>query len=129
MENRTRFEGGVMGLAAAVLVLMTGWFILKGMHPAITWQVEVERDDPSASASIGEVEWPEGLLEGEIMDLNTATRSDLERLPGIGATLAQAIAEYRQTNGEFASVDDLTRVDGIGPATLEHLRPYVAVGK
>lgn len=129
MEDRTRFEWGVLGLAAAVLVLMTGWFLFRGVNPADTWRVEVERDDSSVSASIRDVEWPEGLLEGEIMDLNTATQSDLERLPGIGATLAQAIAEYRQTNGAFASVDDLTRVDGIGPATLEHLRPYVTVGK
>ena len=129
LENRTRFEWGVLGLAAAVLVLMTGWFFFRGMHPVDTWQVEVERDERAVSDSIGEVEWPEGLLEGEVMDLNTATQSDLERLPGIGAALAQAIAEYRQTNGSFASVDDLVQVEGIGSATLEHLRPYVMVGK
>src|SRR3989344_3368851 len=56
--------------------------------------------------------------------LSTATQSQLEELPGIGPSKAAAIIEYRIKNG-FKSVNDLDKVKGIGPATLEKLRPLV----
>ncbi len=61
------------------------------------------------------------------VDLNTAGAAELEELPGIGPALATAILEWRDTNGGFASVEDLDLVSGIGPATLERLRPLVTV--
>ena len=68
---------------------------------------------------------PDSLLEGEVIDLNTAAPEDLERLPGIGPAKAEAIAAYRAEHGLFQSVDQLTEVSGIGEATLETLRPYI----
>ena len=65
------------------------------------------------------------LLEGEIIDLNTAAPEDLERLPGIGPAKAEAIAAYRTEHGPFRTVDQLMEVSGIGEATLEALRPYI----
>ncbi|HJK93884.1 MAG TPA: helix-hairpin-helix domain-containing protein [Polyangiaceae bacterium LLY-WYZ-15_(1-7)] len=64
------------------------------------------------------------LREGRGIDVNTASREDLELLPRIGPTLAERIEEARP----FASVDELVRVRGIGPRTLERLRPMVRVG-
>ncbi|HEY2814128.1 MAG TPA: helix-hairpin-helix domain-containing protein [Acidimicrobiales bacterium] len=61
------------------------------------------------------------------IDLNRASESDLEALPGIGPALAQAIVDYRTQHGAFTSIDDLTNVRGIGPAKLEQLRPLVKV--
>ena len=58
---------------------------------------------------------------GGQINVNTATQAELETLPGIGASRAQAII----ANRPFASVDDLDRVPGIGQATLERLRPLV----
>lgn len=46
-------------------------------------------------------------------------------LPNIGETLARRIVESREAEGPFAEVDDLQRVRGIGPRTLEQLRPYL----
>ena len=67
------------------------------------------------------------MLEGEVLDLNTATLSDLTRLPGIGQTKAQAILDWREAYGPFRAVEDLLSVDGIGEKTWETLRPYVRV--
>ena len=83
--------------------------------------------DKKYSASAGEHEQTDGLLEGEVIDLNTAGVADLERLPGVGSTRARAIVEHRQEHGAFGSVDDLLKVDGIGPGILEKVRPYVSV--
>lgn len=62
------------------------------------------------------------------LDLNRATRQELQRLPGIGPKLSQRILDARATK-PFRSVDDLRRVPGIGPKTLEKLRPHVVVVK
>ena len=59
------------------------------------------------------------------VNLNTATAAQLDALPGIGPATAAAIVHDRETNGPFASVDDLTRVRGIGPAKLAQLRDLV----
>jgi competence protein ComEA len=52
----------------------------------------------------------------------------LEALPGIGPSIAQAIVEWREANGPFASVDELEDVPGIGPATLAEIRDSARVG-
>lgn len=61
------------------------------------------------------------------VNLNTATQEELEGLPGIGPVLAQAILDYREEHGPFASVEDLLDVSGIGDSRLEDLRDLVAV--
>lgn len=62
------------------------------------------------------------------LDVNLATRDQLERLPGIGPGLAGRIVDAREHRGPFGSVDDLRRVRGIGRTTLERMRPLLAVG-
>jgi len=62
------------------------------------------------------------------VDLNSATQSELETLPGIGPAKAAAIIEYRSTLGPFTSIPQLDEVPGIGPATLSRLMPLVNVG-
>ncbi len=61
------------------------------------------------------------------LDLNTATEAQLEALPGIGPSLAQAIIQEREHEGGFHSVDDLRRVHGIGDVRFAQLRPLVSV--
>jgi competence protein ComEA len=62
------------------------------------------------------------------VDINTADAAALEALPGIGPSIAQAIVEWRAANGQFASVDELEDVPGIGPATLAEIRDSARVG-
>ena len=62
-----------------------------------------------------------------IVDINSATISDLDALPGVGPSTAQAIIDYRVANGPYASVDDLLNVRGIGPSKLAAMRARVRV--
>src|SRR5215475_3561751 len=61
------------------------------------------------------------------INVNTATKEELDALPGIGPVKAQAIIDYRTKNGPFKSVDDLKKVNGIGDATLEKIRKDVTL--
>ncbi|MGH2807081.1 MAG: ComEA family DNA-binding protein [Actinomycetota bacterium] len=61
------------------------------------------------------------------VDLNTADQTLLETIPGIGPVTATAILQHRDQIGGFQSIEELLDVDGIGPATLESLRPYVTI--
>jgi competence protein ComEA len=61
------------------------------------------------------------------VNLNTADPWLLELLPGIGEVLARRIVDYREDNGGFGQIEDLTMVEGIGPATLETLRDKITV--
>ncbi|HEV8325820.1 MAG TPA: helix-hairpin-helix domain-containing protein, partial [Myxococcota bacterium] len=64
---------------------------------------------------------------GSTVHLNAAAQSELESLPGIGPVKARAIMEYRDAHGGFKSVDELLKVKGIGPKTMETLRPRVSL--
>lgn len=61
----------------------------------------------------------------DLVSLNTATEVELAQLPGIGPVRARAIVEDRRRRGPFRRLDDLTRVSGVGSATLERLRGRV----
>ena len=62
-----------------------------------------------------------------LININTAGETELEDLPGVGPVTAAAIIDYRTQNGPFTTVDDLIDVTGIGPSTLEQIRPFATV--
>jgi competence protein ComEA len=68
-----------------------------------------------------------GSTGGTLVNINSASETELETLTGVGPVLAAAILQYRTDHGPFTSVDQLEDVSGIGPATLEALRPQVTV--
>lgn len=87
-----------MGVAVAVLV--GGFFIARQLRE------------------------PESTVEGHLrVNLNTATLTELESIPGIGQVLAKQIVAGRP----YASVEDLLKIRGIGPSSLKGLAPYVKV--
>ncbi|HLF87471.1 MAG TPA: ComEA family DNA-binding protein, partial [Anaerolineales bacterium] len=63
-----------------------------------------------------------------LVNINTATADELADLPDIGPVTAQRIVEYRSQFGLFTTLEDLTQVFGIGPATLEQIRDLITLG-
>jgi competence protein ComEA len=61
------------------------------------------------------------------VDLNTADRVEIAQVPGVGVHLAEAIVLHREKNGRFGTVEELTQVHGVGPRTLDQLRPWFRV--
>jgi competence protein ComEA len=109
----TRADHLVLALLAAVALSLMIWHWARlsgwGMRP-----VEFERLDAAS-------------LDYRI-DINTATWVEWVQLDGIGETLAERIVADREAHGPFRSVDDLRRVNGIGPKTLARIRKYLTVG-
>jgi competence protein ComEA len=65
----------------------------------------------------------------DLVDINTANQAELETLPGIGPVLAADIIAYRETEGDFITIEDLQKVPGIGPATFEKIQAWITVNE
>jgi competence protein ComEA len=86
-------------------------------------QILVQKEGATAPGTGG----VPGVGGATLININTADETTLETLNGVGPSLATAIIQYRTEHGPFTSVDQLDDVSGIGPATLEKLRPQVTV--
>jgi comEA protein len=81
----------------------------------------------SPVANIKEAGERKPLREGEKININKASISELTRLPGVGPRIAEKIYEYRKQVGKFKSIEELLNVKGIGPKKLEKMRPYITL--
>lgn len=61
------------------------------------------------------------------VNINTGDKAEIEKLPGIGPSKAEAILQYRETKGEFKKIEDLKNVKGFGEKTIESLRDYIVL--
>lgn len=64
---------------------------------------------------------------GTKININTADKSELDTLPGVGPALAEQIVEYRQANGGFNDIDGLKKVPGIGPSKFEKIKDKITM--
>jgi competence protein ComEA len=69
-----------------------------------------------------------GVTAGGLIDINTATQTDLEMLPGIGPSTAANIIAHREANGPFATIEAIMDVPGIGEGKFEAIRELITVG-
>jgi len=67
------------------------------------------------------------LVFGLPLEINTASEVALQTIPGIGPVRAAAIVVDRADNGAYQTMDELARVPGIGPATIERIRPFLTI--
>ena len=105
IEDR-EFVGSLAFVLASVLLSSLVWLNWQGRPPT---QVDTVRADfPVIEIDVNQAAWPE-----------------LALMPGIGEVLARRIVRYRETNGQFESLDELDEVKGIGPKVLSGLRPLI----
>ena len=102
-------QATVAGIVVVALTAMIGHWLYQGGRQG--QMIEVDRVTPGSIAYT--------------VDLNSAEWTELTILPGVGETLAKRIIAHRNENGPFRDFDDLRRVRGIGPRTLERLTPYL----
>jgi|GEM_PF-2930584 len=120
------------------VVQMAGGMTQDADQAAINLAAPIADGDHVHIAAVGEVPVPAAGGSGEqiqsgqaggsdLVNINTATASELQELPGIGPVLADAIVAWREENGGFSSPEELMEVSGIGQATFAKLRDHVAV--
>lgn len=83
---------------------------------------------PFAQEPAARTAGPKAARQTTTVNLNTATASELESLPGIGARTAARILEYRKTKGPFKKIEELMNVQGIGEKSFLKIRGQLTVG-
>ena len=108
---------GVLGVGV-VVILWLGWSVpqanQRGVGARHLQNVSEEVNTRGSSHSL---------------DINRATREELEALPGIGAVLANRIIERRESVGLFTAVEDLREIEGIGEIKLAQLKTYFTLNQ
>lgn len=117
----------VIGILAVILVLGAVSCDQQGQQ-AQTEPGTQEGDQTAQAPGEQQMEGQQAMPSTPI-DVNTATAEELAMIPGLDRTLAQNIIDYREANGPFASVDDLSRVTGMDQQTLDSIRGWVTVGE
>lgn len=92
-------------------------------------------EDIEEDEEIFQKENGEGIIENEdikqkeskLININKATQEELQTLPGIGASIATKIVEYREQNGKFKYIEDLKNVSGIGENKFENIKNLITV--
>lgn len=104
-----RDQASVWALTVAGVLLLIGYWFYRGGHRGEL--IEIDRAEP---------------LQAEfLVDVNEAEWPELIQLPGVGPVLGERIVAYREQHGEFQSLEELQAVNGIGPRTLEGIRPFL----
>ena len=107
-------HGSFGSLAGLDRVSGIGPGLLKTLSPHVAFSGSAGLPGSPLSATVTPAPAPRS--EASLLNLNTASISELDALPGIGPSKAAAILQYRERQGRFSSVDELERVPGFGPA-------------
>ncbi len=100
--------------------------LTDGQQVRVLAQGEAQAN-PSAASASGADAAPSASSQSGPVNINTADEAALDRIPGVGPATARSIVKEREKNGPFSSVDDITRVEGIGKKKLERMRDSLCV--
>ncbi|MEZ4591228.1 MAG: helix-hairpin-helix domain-containing protein [Chloroflexota bacterium] len=111
--------------------------LFEGMQIYVPTQDETAQQPPavisepvrSIGVDVGEVTETAVDAPAGLVNINSADVAELDTLPGIGPSTAEKIVEYRESNGPFATIDEITSVSGIGPAKFEQIQSFITVGE
>ncbi len=117
----------VIGILAVILALGAVSCDQQGQQAQT--EPGMQEEDQTAQAPGEQQMEGQQAMPSTPIDVNTATAEELALIPGLDQTLAQNIIDYREANGPFASVDDLSRVTGMDQQTLDSIRGWVTVGE
>ena len=112
-------------LIILALALLAGSVILYVRNTRPVLKIAVTENGVKERLTLREVE--EAIRERRRVPINTAGAEDLTAIPGVGEMTAARIIEYRETRGPFYAEEDLLGIEGIGPAKLEKIRPYIKI--
>jgi len=123
-------ERGLLKGAALLLALALGRFLLTGQQDPVVAPGEEEDGLPVLLEAARESREREArrrqpLGPGEKLDPNRSPEEELDRLPGVGPAVAEDIIRSRVEQGGFRGPEALLEVPGIGPVTLERIRPHL----
>lgn len=76
---------------------------------------------------VKEILYPEVSSRKQIINVNKADISELEKIPGIGRSIAQRIVLYREEKGEFKDIEELKEIKGIGEKKLKRIKEYIGI--
>ena len=120
----------LISLGAALIALLVSFLSFLGFSlpgevkvlaaPAESGAILTGRDDPDRA--------PSELLPGQAFDINAASSDELQLLPGIGETIAQAIIDFREANGPFESTEAIMEVPGIGQGRFDAIADHITIG-
>jgi len=117
----------VPGIGPLTVERLRPWLVITAQPVESKDAVAAERGVSMAMEKLARNSKKEDGLS-EPIDVNTASASELQKLPGIGPKLSQRIVETREKT-LFKTIDELRRVPGIGPKTLAKIRPYIVANQ
>jgi len=134
----TARTGQLVAVTVLANLLITGLVVVALRWPS-SEPIRLIEPAPSVPALVGEgeigVERAVQSLDlaaidssnSTLVDINAASATDLDALPGIGPTLAGRVIRYREEHGPFSTIEELMNVQGIGTATLDKMRGLITV--
>ena len=127
MTGISRYEK--IALLATAVFLAVCLFLMSGLNGGEGGYTLSSVPEEEFSLPAEEDGYPDSLLPGEKININTAPAVELQRLPGIGEKRAQDIVSHREEQGAFTSIEELTKIPGIGEGILAGIRDYITISE
>lgn len=121
MFNLNRAERTVIVILVSAALLGLGVNYYKKVANQVNLRVE------ASELSKSNINIDKLILKTKLVNINKATPGELRSLSGIGPTLAQRIVDYRSTHGRFEKIEDIIKVDGIGPDKFNKMKEFLVL--